>query len=117
MVADDHTVMRNGLRLLLEEEDDLHVVAEAGDIESVFRQVRAQRPQVLVLDLNMPGGSSVTAIGRLARMAPGMAVVVLTMDDDPASARAAFDAGASAYVLKDAASTELANAIRKAAAA
>jgi two-component system, NarL family, response regulator NreC len=117
MVADDHTVMRNGLRLLLEEEDDLHVVAEAGDIDSVFRHVRAQRPQVLVLDLNMPGGSSVAAIGRLARMAPGMAVVVLTMDDDPASARAAFDAGASAYVLKDAASTDLANAIRKAAAA
>jgi two-component system response regulator NreC len=92
------------------------VVAEAGDVESVFRSVRGQRPRVLVLDLNMPGGSSVDAIARLARMAPDTSVVVLTMDDDPASARAAFDAGASAYVLKDAAGTELASAIRSAAA-
>src|SRR4051794_22075661 len=100
-VADDHTVVRNGLRLLLEAEDDFHVVAEAGSIDAVFRQVRAQRPRVLVLDLNMPGGSSVDAISRLARMAPHTSVVVLTMDDSPAFVDAAFDAGASGYVLKD----------------
>jgi two-component system response regulator NreC len=70
---------------------------------------------VLVLDLNMPGGSSVEAIGRLAKLTPKMAVVVLTMDDSPAFVRAAFDAGASGYVLKEAASTELVEAIRTAA--
>ena len=116
LVADDHTVLRSGLHMLLEAEDDLHVVGEAGNIQSVFRNVRAEWPRVVVLDLNMPGGSSIDAIAQLKRMAPKTAVVVLTMDHDPAFIRAAFDAGASNYVLKEAAATELVNAIRAAAA-
>jgi two-component system, NarL family, response regulator NreC len=115
VVADDHTVMRSGLRMLLEAEKDFDVVAEAGTIQSVLRDVRSHRPTVLVLDLNMPGGSSVDAISRLAAFAPGTAVVVLTMEDDPVFMREAYRAGASGYVLKEAAATELVKAIRAAA--
>jgi two-component system, NarL family, response regulator NreC len=115
VIADDHTVMRNGLRLLLEAEPDLSVVSEAGSIQTVFSVVRSHRPTVLLLDLNMPGGSSVEAIGRLRRMSPGTAIVVLTMEDDSAWMREAYAAGASGYVLKDSAATELVRAIRAAA--
>ena len=115
VVADDHTVMRSGLRMLLEAEKDFDVVAEAGTIQSVLRDVRSHRPAVLVLDLKMPGGSSVDAISRLAAFAPGTAVVVLTMEDDPVFMREAYRAGASGYVLKEAAATELVKAIRAAA--
>jgi two-component system response regulator NreC len=116
VLADDHTVMRNGLRMLLDAEPDFEVVAEAGTIEATLRAVRGNRPRVLVLDLNMPGGSSVAAITALARFSPGTAVVVLTMEDDPAFLRGAESAGAHGYVLKDAADTELVAAIRAAAA-
>ncbi len=116
MIADDHTVMRNGLRMLLEAEADLHVVSEAGSVQAVFSVVRSHRPTVLLLDLNMPGGSSVEAITRLRRMSPGTAIVVLTMEDEPAFMRETYAAGASGYVLKDSAATELVKAIRAAAA-
>ncbi len=115
LVADDHTVMRNGLRLLLEAERDFHVVGEAGTIQSVYTGVRTHRPAVLVLDLNMPGGSSVEAIQRLAAISPHTAVVVLTMEHDPAFMRHALDAGAHGYVLKEEAATTLVQAIRAAA--
>jgi two-component system response regulator NreC len=117
VVADDHTVMRNGLRMLLEAEDDFRVVAEAGTIQAVFVNIRGHRPAVLVLDLNMPGGSSIAAISRLSAISPHTAVVVLTMEHDPAFAREALAAGASGYVLKDAAATDLVRAIRAAVAA
>ena len=107
VVADDHTVMRSGLRMLLDAEQGLHVVSEAGSIQAVFRDVRTHRPDVLVLDLNMPGGSSLEAIARLSRISPGTAVVVLTMEHDPGFMREAYAAGARGYVLKDAAATEL----------
>jgi two-component system, NarL family, response regulator NreC len=115
VVADDHTVMRSGLRMLLEAEQGLHVVAESGSIQAVFRDVRTHRPDVLVLDLNMPGGSSVEAISRLSRISPGTAVIVLTMEHDPGFMREAYDAGAHGYVLKESAATELVQAIRSAA--
>jgi two-component system, NarL family, response regulator NreC len=114
VIADDHTVMRSGLRMLLEAEQGLHVVSEAGSIQAVFRDVRTHRPDVLVLDLNMPGGSSVEAISRLARISPGTAVVVLTMEDNPGFMRDAYDAGARGYVLKESAATELVRVIRSA---
>ncbi len=82
----------------------------------MFSVVRSHRPTVLLLDLNMPGGSSVEAITRLRRMSPGTAIVVLTMEDEPAFMREAYAAGASGYVLKDSAATELVKAIRAAAA-
>ncbi|HWK18897.1 MAG TPA: response regulator transcription factor [Solirubrobacteraceae bacterium] len=115
VLADDHTVMRSGLRMLLDAEQDLVVVAEAGDIKSVFVAVRGHRPTVLVLDLNMPGGSSVEAIPRLTAISPRTSVVVLTMEADRAVVRDVFGAGASGYVLKEAAGEELVRTIRKAA--
>jgi two-component system response regulator NreC len=112
VLADDHEVLRNGLRLLLDAEDDMSVLAEAGDIQGAFRHVRAHRPTALVLDLNMPGGSSIQAIPRLLRLSPSMAIVMLTMEDDPALVRGALDAGARSYVQKASAATELVRAIR-----
>lgn len=115
VLSDDHAVVRNGLRMLLDAEADLEVVAEAGDLEATGRYVRAHRPQVLVLDLNMPEGSSLPAIPELLEQSPGTAVVVLTMQNDPAFAREAMRAGALGYVLKQSAGTELVDAVRAAA--
>ena len=112
VIADDHAVVRAGLRLLLDAEDGLHVVAEAGNIDDAKRMVRAHRPGVLVLDLNMPGGESLPAIAELAEQT---AVVVLTMQSDPAFARRALQDGATGYVLKEAADAELVQAVQAAA--
>jgi two-component system response regulator NreC len=113
LIADDHTVVRKGLRMLIDNEDGLQVIAEAGTVPDAERLTRAHRPTVLVLDLNMPGGSSLEAIPRLRSET---AVVVLTMQDDPAFARQALQAGALGFVLKEAADDELLEAIRLAAA-
>jgi two-component system, NarL family, response regulator NreC len=115
VLADDHQVVRRGLRLILDAEDGFEVVDEAGDIETAARKVLAYRPTVLVLDLQMPGGSSLEAIPRLLETSPGTAVVILTMQDDPAFAREALRAGALGYVLKEAAGDELVQAVRLAA--
>jgi two-component system response regulator NreC len=116
VIADDHAIVRGGLRLLLDKEPDLHVVAEAGDIADALRYVRAHRPQVLVLDLNMPGEPSLPAIPRVADGSPDTRVVVLTMQNDPAFAREALQAGAAGYVLKESATNELVDAVRQVAA-
>jgi two-component system response regulator NreC len=113
VIADDHTVVRQGLRLLIDNEPEMQVIAEAGTVPDAERMARAHRPTVLVLDLNMPGGSSLDAIPRLCEH---VAVVVLTMQDDPAFARQALQAGALGFVLKEAADEELLEAIRLAAA-
>ena len=115
VLADDHPVVRSGLRMLLEAESDLAVVAETGDVDATRRSVLGHKPTVLVLDLNMPGGSSLEAIPAMADTSPATSVVVLTMQEDPAFAREALQAGASGYVLKQAAGTELVQAIRAAA--
>lgn len=115
VLADDHQVVRNGLRMLLEAEEDFEVVAEAGDLDSTRRYVLGHRPQVLVLDLNMREGSSLALIPELREQSPHTAVVVLTMQDDPAFAREAMRAGALGYVLKQSAGTELVDAVRVAA--
>jgi two-component system, NarL family, response regulator NreC len=112
VIADDHAVVRTGLKLLLDAEDGIAVVAEAGEIDTAMRMVRAHRPDVLVLDLNMPGPPSLAAIPELARQT---AVVVLTMQNDPAFAREALQSGALGYVLKEAADAELVSAVRAAA--
>jgi two-component system response regulator NreC len=113
VIADDHKVVRQGLRMLIDNEEGLQVIAEAGTVPDAERLTRAHRPTVLVLDLNMPGGSSLDAIPRLK---DETAVVVLTMQDDPAFARQALQAGALGFVLKEAADEELLGAIRLAAA-
>ena len=128
VLADDHQVVRAGLRLLLQAEDGFEVVAEAGDVATTERRVAAYHPRVLILDLNMPGGSSLPgnvqdmsavgslpAIPRLRETAPGTQIVVLTMQNDPAFAREALRAGAIGYVLKEAADSELVQAVRLAA--
>ena len=112
VLADDHAVVRSGLRMLLDAEEGLDVVAEAGDIETAARMVRAHRPDVLVLDLNMPGSGSLPAIPEFAERT---AVVVLTMQNDPGFARKALQNGARGYVLKEAADTELVQAVQAAA--
>jgi two-component system response regulator NreC len=115
VLADDHTVVRQGLRFLIDNEDGLLVVAEAGTVPDAERMTRAHRPSVLILDLNMPGGSGLEAIPRLRADAPDTAIVVLTMQDDPAFAREALQSGALGFVLKEAADEELLQAVRLAA--
>jgi two-component system response regulator NreC len=114
VIADDHEVVRSGLRTLLAQEPDLEVSAEAGDVRSALAHVRAKRPTVLVLDLNMPGEPSLPAIPQFLEASPETAIVVLTMQSDPAFAREALRAGARGYVLKEAANAELVKAVRAA---
>src|SRR3954470_6264741 len=118
VLADDHAVVRRGLRLVLDAEDGFEVLAEAGTTDDALRLVKAHRPTVAVLDLNMPGSmsSSLDVLPVLAADVPGTRIVVLTMQEDPQYARKALAAGASAYVLKEAADSELVEAIRRAAA-
>ncbi len=116
VLADDHEVVRAGLRLLLDAEEDFEVVSEAGDVAVAERRVAAYHPKVLVLDVNMPGGSSIPSIPRLRESAPETHIVVLTMRSEPELARDALRAGATGYVLKEAAEAELIQAVRLAAA-
>src|SRR5256886_13548049 len=106
VIADDHQVVRAGLRLLLEAEDGFDFVAGAGDVPTTERRLAAYHPRVLILDLNMPGEASLPAIPRMRENSPDTQIVVLTMQNDPAFAREALRAGATGYVLKEAADTE-----------
>jgi two-component system response regulator NreC len=115
VIADDHSLLRRGLRQLLEDEG-VAVVAEAGDVDTARRYVRGHHPDVLVLDLNMPGSSSLEAIPEIRSESPGTQIVVLTMQNEPAYARQALGGGALGYVLKEAADDELVAAVRAAAA-
>lgn len=115
VLADDHAVVRSGLRMLLDNESDFEVVAEASDVDSARRYVLGHHPRVLILDLNMPGGSSLEAIPVIREQSPDTQIVVLTMQQEPAFAREALSAGALAYVLKEAADDELVEAVRRAA--
>jgi len=116
VLADDHTVVRNALRLLLDAEPGFEVVAEAGDAEAAVRYVRGHKPSVLILDLNMPGRSSLEAVPEIRKASPGTEIVVLTMQNEPVYARRALQAGVRGYVLKEAADAELVQAVRSAAA-
>lgn len=115
VIADDHSMVRRGLRQVLESEDGFEIVAEAGDVDSARRYVRGHHPDVLVLDLNMPEGSSLDAVPDILAQNPGTQIVILTMQNEPAYARQALGAGALGYVLKDAADSELVEAVRRAA--
>ena len=117
VLADDHAVVRSGLRMVLDREEDFEVVSEAADADSALRTVLGHKPAILVLDLNMPGEpTSLEAIPRVPEMSPNTRVVVLTMQEDPEFARRALRAGAAGYVLKEAADDELVDAIRRVAA-
>lgn len=112
VLADDHPVVRAGLRTLLQAEPSLEVVAEFADLPSTLRGVPSLRPDVLVLDLAMAGSSSLTAIPGLLASCPGVRLIVLTMHDEPGFAREALRLGAHGYVLKEAASDDLLLAVR-----
>jgi two-component system response regulator NreC len=116
VLADDHATVRRGLQLLLDNEDGFEVVASVGDVEAAIRTTRGYKPDVLVLDLNMPGGSSLDAIPKILEASPNTKIAILTMQNEPAFARQALSAGALAYVLKEAADDELVTAVRRAAA-
>ena len=115
VIVDDHAVVRSGLRLLLEAESDLAVVAEAGDAREAVLTVRAEKPDVVLLDVTMPGESGIKALPKLLHEAPEAKVLVLSMQDDPRYVREAFAAGASGYVLKEAADAEVVGAVREVA--
>lgn len=115
VIADDHAVVRRGLRQLLEEQDGVEVVAEASDLDATRRYLRGHRPEVLVLDLNLPAGTSLPAIPELRAEFPATQIVVLTMQNEAAYARRALSSGAVGYVLKEAAEAELVEAVRRAA--
>jgi two-component system response regulator NreC len=113
VVADDHGVVRAGVRMLLEAVPGWEVVAECADADAAAREVHERHPDVLVLDLMMPGRPSMDVLGELRDTEPGTRVVMLTMSEDPAIARAAMAAGCDAYVLKESSDGELVEAIRR----
>lgn len=115
LVADDHAVLRAGLRLLINTQPDMEVVGEAGDHRQALEMARKLQPNVLTLDMSMPAGNGIQVIQTLAREFPSIRVLVLTMHDDPAYFRMALASGAVGYVCKKAADTELLTAIRSVA--
>ena len=116
VIVVDHAVVRSGLHLLVEREEGLVVVDEAADAnEAIFRTLE-HKPDVVLIDVTMPGESGIDAIPKLLEVSPGSKVLVLSMQDDARYVRDAFAAGASGYVLKEAADSELVAAIRQVAA-
>jgi two-component system, NarL family, response regulator NreC len=116
LLADDHETVREGLRLLVNAQADMEVVAEANDGKEAIEHARAFKPDVIVLDLTMPNMSGLTAARALKGAEPSTAIVALTRHDDDAYVQELIQAGASAYVLKQSSSAELLTAIRVAAA-
>jgi two-component system response regulator NreC len=112
VLADDHELVRDGIRLVLEAEPDLEVVAEAADGDSAARYVLGHKPTILVLDLSMPGTPSLELIPKVLEISPATSVIVLTMQNEPPFARQAFQAGAKGFVVKQSAASELVAAIR-----
>ncbi len=112
MIADDHAILRAGLRMLINAQSDMEVVAEASDGENAAQAARETKPDVALLDLTMPRVGGMKALQEMARQSREVRVVVLTMHDDPAYLRSALAAGASGYLLKRAVDAELIAAIR-----
>ncbi len=111
-LCDDHAVVRGGLRRILDEMHDLEVVGEAGNAEDAVALAAAVHPEVFVMDLGLPGTSGIEATRRIVAAGPTTRVLVLTVHDDVAYLRKAFDAGAAGYLVKEAADVELVLAVR-----
>jgi two-component system, NarL family, response regulator NreC len=116
LIVDDHAVVRSGLRSLLDADPGLEVVGEAGNGQEAVFQNRTLKPDVVVMDVVMPGENGIEATRRVLHERPEAKVLVLSMEDDPSYVREAFDAGASGYVLKEAADAEVVQAVREVAA-
>ncbi|MBI4536713.1 MAG: response regulator transcription factor [candidate division NC10 bacterium] len=112
LVADDHPVVRAGVRMLINSETDLEVIGEASDGAECLEQVAKLKPDVVLLDLSMPHLEGVSALRVIAQRHPGVHVLVLTMHEDPVYARQILDAGGSGFLIKRAVDVELATAIR-----
>jgi two-component system, NarL family, response regulator NreC len=116
LIVDDHAVVRSGLRLVLEAEDGIEVVGEAADSRYAVFETRSKKPDVILMDVVMPGKSGIETIPDVLKDAPSAKVLVLSMQDDPQYVREAFAAGASGYILKEAADTDVVAAVREVAA-
>jgi DNA-binding NarL/FixJ family response regulator len=116
LVVDDHAVVRSGLRLLIDAEPDMETVGEAGSVREAILEARSTNPDLVLLDVVMPGESGLEGVPRLLHEHPDVKILVLSMQDDPRYVREAFAAGASGYVLKEAADAEVTTAIREVAA-
>jgi DNA-binding NarL/FixJ family response regulator len=116
LIVDDHAVVRSGLRHVLESEDDIEVVGEAGNLREAVLEARAHQPDVVLMDVVMPDASGIEAAPPVLKEAPETKVLMLSMQDDPNYVREAFAAGASGYVLKEAADVEVVGAVREVAA-
>ena len=115
VVVDDHAVVRSGLRHILDSEEGIEVVGEASDSQQAVFEARAKKPDVILMDIVMPGKSGIETIPDLLAEAPDSKVVILSMQDDPHYVREAFAAGAAGYILKEAADTDLVTAVREVA--
>jgi DNA-binding NarL/FixJ family response regulator len=113
LIVDDHAVVRSGLRLLLDHQDDIECVGEAGSAEEAIREARSEKPEVVLLDVVMPGRSGIEAVPDLLQAVPDAKVLVLSMQDDARYVREAFAAGAMGYILKEAAEAEVVQAVRE----
>ncbi|HZQ88666.1 MAG TPA: response regulator transcription factor [Gaiellaceae bacterium] len=116
VIVDDHALVRSGLRLMLEGEDDITVEDEGGNAEEAIRLARLHKPDVVLLDVVMPGRNGLEAVPEILQAAPKAAILVLSMQDDPSYVREAFAVGSSGYLLKEAADNELVTAVREVAA-
>jgi two-component system, NarL family, response regulator NreC len=116
LIVDDHAVVRSGLRRVLEAEDDIEAVAEAPSAERAVFEALEHRPDVVLMDVVMPGKSGIEGMPALLQAVPEVKVLVLSMQDDPRYVHEAFEAGASGYVLKEAADTDVVGAVRAVAA-
>ena len=116
LVVDDHAVVRSGLRRVVDAEKDMVTVGEAASAERAVFEALEHKPDVVLLDVVMPGKSGIEGMPALLQASPDTKVLILSMQDDPHYVREAFEAGASGYVLKEAADTEVVGAVRAVAA-
>jgi len=116
LLVDDHAVLRAGLRRLIDAEQDMEVVGEAGSVRDAVLEARSTKPDLVVMDVVMPGESGLEGVPKLLHEHPDLKILVLSMEDDPRYVREAFAVGASGYVLKEAVDTEVIAAIRDVAA-
>ena len=116
MIVDDHAVVRAGLRMLVDAEEDMETVAEAGTVREAVFEARSSTPDLVLMDVTMPGESGLEGVPKLLHEHPDLRILILSMQDDPRYVREAFAVGASGYVLKEAADVQVVAAIREVAA-